>query len=256
MYRPGLSLNGSASHPEAASEIPDVCQEMLEAGLALLWRGFVYARDLETEGWEFAVNRDVLYQAGLSAIDLRWLNARKYVESAPGTVSSQRQKPCPQEHARFNEKATHFILTNAGAAFALQVFSRGLEPVSHNPSKNEQAAQATGLAGHPVVQSRLVERKPSWDRDRRELRFGESMIKQFRWLAVNQETVLMAFEEDGWPPRIDDPLPRKVNHDPKQRLHDTIKCLNRNHYMRVIRFNGDGTGEGIRWSFLDESVRN
>jgi hypothetical protein len=58
----------------------------------------------------------------------------------------------------------------------------------------------------------------------------------------------MAFEEDGWPPRIDDPLPQKLNQDPKSRLHDTIKCLNRNHRKRLIRFSGDGTGEGVVWT--------
>ena len=57
----------------------------------------------------------------------------------------------------------------------------------------------------------------------------------------------MAFEEDGWPARIDDPLPPAKKIDAKQRLHDTIKNLNRNQKQRLIRFMGDGTGQGVRW---------
>ncbi|MEO1524438.1 MAG: hypothetical protein AAFX06_03340 [Planctomycetota bacterium] len=52
--------------------------------------------------------------------------------------------------------------------------------------------------------------------------------------------------EDG-PARIDDPLPVDANIEPKRRLSDSIKCLNRNQAARLIRFRGDGTGEGILW---------
>ena len=57
----------------------------------------------------------------------------------------------------------------------------------------------------------------------------------------------MAFEEESWPPRIDDPLPPSPNIDSKKRLHDTIKSLNRHQKQRCIRFMGDGRGTGVRW---------
>jgi len=38
---------------------------------------------------------------------------------------------------------------------------------------------------------------------------------------------------------------------PRRRLHDTIKSLNRNQTKDVLRFKGDGTGEGILWEFVD-----
>jgi hypothetical protein len=57
----------------------------------------------------------------------------------------------------------------------------------------------------------------------------------------------MAFEEEHWPPRIDDPLPKNPELLPKRRLHDAIKSLNRNQKRSLIRFMGDGTGEGVRW---------
>lgn len=76
---------------------------------------------------------------------------------------------------------------------------------------------------------------------------GGSLIKQFIWPAENQELILAAFEEQGWPTRIDDPLPLRDGVCPKRRLHDTIKCLNRKRIVAHIRFAGDGTGQGVRW---------
>ena len=35
--------------------------------------------------------------------------------------------------------------------------------------------------------------------------------------------------------------------EPKQRLHTTVNALNRNQKNHLIRFRGDGRGEGIRW---------
>jgi hypothetical protein len=68
-----------------------------------------------------------------------------------------------------------------------------------------------------------------------------------------QEAILMAFEEEHWPPRIDDPLPAHPDLLPKRRLHDTIKGLNRKQKNCLIRFMGDGTGEGIRWELIPSS---
>jgi hypothetical protein len=89
--------------------------------------------------------------------------------------------------------------------------------------------------------------RPHWDALRRELTVGGQIVKRFRVPAPNQEAVLSAFEEEGWPAAILDPLPPQDEQDGKQRLHDTIKSLNRSRLARVIRFSGDGTGEGAFW---------
>ena len=47
---------------------------------------------------------------------------------------------------------------------------------------------------------------PFWDRDRKELRIGSFVVKRFRWPAENQERVLNAFQEEGWPSRINDTI--------------------------------------------------
>jgi hypothetical protein len=35
--------------------------------------------------------------------------------------------------------------------------------------------------------------------------------------------------------------------DPKVRLHDTIKALNRRHLCHILHFGGDGMGRGVQW---------
>ena len=77
------------------------------------------------------------------------------------------------------------------------------------------------------------------------------MVKTYRLPSPTQETVLGAFQEEGWPRRIDDPLPPKAEQDPKTRLHNTIKRLNRCQQHKVLHFFGDGTGTGICWRYVE-----
>ncbi len=69
--------------------------------------------------------------------------------------------------------------------------------------------------------------------------------------AMNQEIVLAVFEEERWPPRIDDPLRWKSDIDPQRRLHDTINSLNRRQRHRLVHFSADGLAQGIRWELVD-----
>lgn len=94
--------------------------------------------------------------------------------------------------------------------------------------------------------------KPVWDVETRQLRLGNKVVKQFTWPSKNQESVLAAFEELGWPERIGNPIERHPTICPKQRLHDAIKCLNRKQVNKLIRFRGDGTGLGVLLEIRDE----
>jgi hypothetical protein len=69
-------------------------------------------------------------------------------------------------------------------------------------------------------------------------------------ISPNQERIIAAFEEEGWPRRIDDPLPPHPEQDPKHRLRDTIKSLNRHQVNRLLHLTGDGTGQGVRWQII------
>ncbi len=65
--------------------------------------------------------------------------------------------------------------------------------------------------------------RPKWDGDRRELFFGDKLIKTIRQRAENVTRVLDVFEEEKWAKAIDDPLP---NGSDSKRRGDTLKGLN------------------------------
>ena len=66
--------------------------------------------------------------------------------------------------------------------------------------------------------------------------------------------MLAAFQEEGWPSAVYDPLPGSAKLDAKQPLHDTIKFLNRNQENHLIVFRGDGKGESILWEPARDAV--
>ena len=106
----------------------------------------------------------------------------------------------------------------------------------------------------PPAASRSSDELPRWDSDSRVLTLGGRVVKQFRQPAEEQDLILTAFQEEGWPQRISDPLPPKEGIDPKQRLHSTIRRLNRHQKHKLITFHGNGTGDGIGWSPVAETV--
>lgn len=88
--------------------------------------------------------------------------------------------------------------------------------------------------------------RPRWDRRSMQLWFGVWLCKSYRRAAPNQWLILDAFEEEGWPPRIDDPIPGcGPDGDPRQRRADAVRFLNRR--CEILDFFCDGTGEGICW---------
>jgi hypothetical protein len=110
---------------------------------------------------------------------------------------------------------------------------------------------ASAAARYPGSRNGQTAAKPAWDANRRELRLGVVVIKWFRTPACCQEQILAAFEEEGWPERIDDPLGHVPGKNSKRRLHNAINCLNRSHQVPALTFHGDGTGMGIIWKRAD-----
>lgn len=96
--------------------------------------------------------------------------------------------------------------------------------------------------------------RPYWDASRRELRFDGRCVKRLRRPAPNQVLVLAVFQEEGWPPQIHDPLPPDQRVNSRVRLRDTIASLNQGQTPLVIRFSGDGTGEGVRWERVPDAA--
>jgi hypothetical protein len=207
----------------------------MNEALALLLQAHDYALELGQDDWDLAVELDVLRAAKLSNSDLRWLVGKGYIDHAvEATAADDAARHFRRSALLTFTGPTCFILTRSGVSAARQQSS----------SESAAAQSRVGICALPADE--LVER-PTWDEQRRQLRVGRVLVKEFKLPSPNQETLLMAFEEEGWPPRIDDPLPPVAQLDPRRRLHDTIKALNRKQKRYLIRFRGDGSGEGIRW---------
>jgi hypothetical protein len=224
-----FSSNGAVS----VAEVEQSIQQRCAAALSLLVEAHTYAASLSQDVWQFALGFDSLRQGGLSHNDLRWLLYRRYVQHGMETTQPGEDRRTFRAGGaiRFDRRSC-FVLTEAGIAFAHQGTS-ALCLESPLPLATENGAP---LATVPI-----------WDPDRQELRLGRDLVKCFKTPAPNQELILAAFQEEGWPVHIYDPLPPHPDQDSRRRLHDTINSLNRNQKKALVRFMGDGSGQGVRW---------
>ena len=167
--------------------------------LSLLLRGALYAQNACRPTWDFAIELGQLRAAGLNDCDLRWLACKGYIEHG---VENARRTGVARgfdnlSDLRFTRRSS-FALTPRGLVLAKSLL-------------DDAMALRAELAGPCAAVSRRRTRRvasvPNWDRQRRELRLGRIVVKQYRVPAENQELILAAFEEEAWPARIDDPLP-------------------------------------------------
>ncbi len=84
---------------------------------------------------------------------------------------------------------------------------------------------------------------------------SERVVKRYIYSSPNQEAVLTAFDEEGWPRRIHDPLRPVAGKDSKRRLRDTIGTLNVKQENCLIRFRAAGTGEHVIWEPVQKYSR-
>jgi hypothetical protein len=216
--------------------------QRVRPAILLLLQAHDYAEQLRRDAWDFAVEIQTFKEQGLTCNELRWMLFRGLVkhgvEITKGVDNQRRFRGStgPALHRR-----SCFVLSPAGLKFA-----RLTESCATDGELRVQPARILSRASSRAKR----DSSPHWDATRLELRVGTRLVKAFRVPSPNQAAVLAAFEEEGWPAHIDDPLPYDPDVDPKQRLHDTIKSLNRNQKIRLIRFLGDGRGVGIRWEPL------
>jgi hypothetical protein len=128
------------------------------------------------------------------------------------------------------------VLTEAGAAWFRQVILTSTMPL---PLHSVCPADPT--------QRGERDRVPHWDKDLRELRHAGLLAKDYRQPARCQELILDVFEEEGWGAEILDPLSGGPDVDPRERLHDTVKNLNRHQKQARIHFRVTGMGTKVRW---------
>jgi hypothetical protein len=194
--------------------------------LAYLLEAHETARELDRPTLEFACQLPALMTHGITEASLRWLLERglaeHHMEITDSACRSRRFRRSANNHFQAN---SCLFLTDAGVGLA-ENHRLDLAPI----------ANGSGI------------QRPHFDTKRRILILGDQIVKQFRVPAANQELILTAFEEEDWPPHLNDPIPPAPEIDPKKRLHDTIDRLNRSQKTPMIRFHGDGTGQGVCWA--------
>ncbi len=241
----------SSDEPQPAGTARSIAPRV-EQALAVLLDAYQYAQDLRLDPWDFAVELPTLRPLGLTNSDCRWLIGRGLVECGfELTLAGDERRSFRICRNLKLSKRSCFVLTEAGFALASGQVLDGLAEgaiSSGSPLFDPDGKHPVSFPA--VIAATNGDCRPTWDRDRQQLRVGKAIVKQFKVPAPNQEAVLAAFEEENWPPRIDDPLAPQPEQDPKRRLHDTINSLNRNQKRPLVRFLGDGSGQGVRWEFI------
>ena len=203
--------------------------ERLHHIIDLLYDAFHYAIDVDGDPWDFAIDVECLRDAGATRSDLRWLASKQYIDVARESREDGSSRVIRESEVSFGRN-TVCVLTELGAQL--------IDGRDHSPADLAQ----------PTPPNDVI---PVWNKRRHELTWNGHLVKRFRVPAKNQEQILDVFEEDGWPPRVDDPLPPRAELNGKRRLHDTIHSLDRRQQHTILHFYGDGTGEGIRWRVID-----
>ncbi len=199
------------------------------SGMARLKHAFVMFRDARAVAdhfyldlWQCALEKDFLESLGAKESDLRSLVAGGFLTHAHETSSKNDSVRRFKSNDELDQRSC-FVMPES----TLDTF------LDYN------------LVDCTISDIKTM--KPKWDFDKTELRFGGQLIKKYSWRAPNQERLISAFQSQGWPVQIDNPLEIDELVDTKRRLHDTIKCLNRRFLRNLIRFHGDGTGKAVQW---------
>lgn len=227
------------SNPNPGNDVDGLLHQLVETpAIADLFRQMKEATEMaqrfNRDRWDFSIELQQLLDLGTPTHVVRMLVCDGWLEHQREVPSEEGRKFVAASDVSL-QNGSCFVLTDKGFSVANTIDL--IENKTTNATAKEFNKSPTG---------------PSWDSELREFWVGEQVIKRFRWRAANQERVLEAFAEKGWPSRIDDPLARDEKICPKQRLHDTIKCLNRKHLSEgLVRFKGDGTGKGVLLVFLE-----
>jgi hypothetical protein len=225
-----LKSSSSAHVSSVLNELSGQTSKAIREGMLQLLEALELARDSQCSAWEFAVEIPSFQHMGIHSSQLRWLIRKFLIDHARETTARGMESRTFEPTNGLSFASTScFVLTELGEEMARELRGDALVPVRVQPDRKD----ATG--------------RPTWDADLRELRFQGQVVKRYKVPSPNQQIVLQTFDEESWPCRVDDPLMPHEDIDPKRRLHDTIKSLNRHQIAPLLRFYGDGTGEGVLW---------
>lgn len=228
--------------------------QRLSRGLSLLLVASRYVASSNCEKSQLAIRREELSAVGLEAIDCRWMLIRGFVDHFNETTFPGDAKRSFRNGDAIISDHSCFLLTPIGTDFVVN-FLNGPQTEIGSSAKEEafdyEMPVDWGTQNSSVETTLQSDQQPRWDVHRQELWFAGRLIKRYRIPSPNQVAILCAFEEEIWPSRIDDPLPQHCDIDPRRRLNDTIRNLNRSRINPLIRFSGDGSGQGILWEPAD-----
>lgn len=216
-------------------------RKALTQAIGLLYQAHLYSVNTSTSRWQFSIEASELLAFGLTRNEIRWLLHNGIVLHAREvTTTTDRERRFVGLRAHQIPIDCCFILSDEGLNRILPENRSKVILVSSAVDNGSPKPLSQGAACF----KRIV---PIWNIDRRELYVGGILVKRFRTPAANQELVIKAFAEEGWPERIDNPLTPSPTLDGRRKLNDTIKCLNRNQATPMLTFRGDGSGNGVLW---------
>lgn len=187
--------------------------------------------------------------------DLKLALIGRWIEGRPGPPGPDGLNPLAEVRSTRQEAAT--VPISAPNAPQRPVTHRDARPLDSpleqddpEPDVPERAPGPESPRIEPCLNASLRYEigvmKPRWDAVLRVLTWNNANVVAYARLAPNQAMILSAFEEEGWPTRIDDPLPRG-------QLRQTLKDLQKKFKDAPITFRADGTGEGILWTIGQSS---
>ena len=256
--------------------------EEIGVGIKTLVSAYRYQAFSDSKDHQYAVEIENLRQSGLDTSGIRWLMERKYIQHIIEVSLEGDSRRVFRDGGVVIGTRSCFDLTEKGIEFAE---SLGRAKTTVDPTVRDEAngsgitaggsaktddgpaVTANGFAladiGPSVtgdvpavpetmapVSSNVKSHSPVWNPERQELWLDGNLVKRYRLPSPNQVAVITAFSEEGWPERIDDPLPQNGETTPKRRLQDTIRNLNRSMKTSIMKFLGDGSGEGVLWELL------
>jgi hypothetical protein len=195
-------------------------QQRLVPCLGMLQQAHDAAQHRKHDPWDFAVCIEELFPCGVNATDLRYL-------LDCGIILGAVEQSDPDVAGR-----TFRPLQNLQLRAPISVVLA--------PGNNAELAQWR-------TSVRVAVELPCWNEATGELTLGGVLLKRLKVSAINQRCVLDVFQEEGWPERIDAPLPLSGEDDTQPYLGYTIRRLNSSLLRPLLRFCKDSTGEGIRW---------
>ncbi len=222
---------------------PDLLPAGQYAGLGtafqLLLQGRDYAAEASRDRWDFAVSLRCLRAAGVTENEVRQFICRGLLEHAL-------ERTRPADSRRVFQKVSSlalyrrscFVLTGKGVSLARRVLLSGEEGLPPNG----------GQSGRKEEEGCRAE-LPFWDEACHTVFWRGRALKHYRSEAPNQEAVLHAFQAHRWQRCVTVALPEDTGLSPKERLHDTIKNLNRA-VSPHLRFHQEGSGSRVSWEPL------